>query len=63
MDLFHDRPDKDINMFASHTAGMNANLSITDYFNGSGEMMTPPQNGGIEHQILGMLAMRYLSPE
>ncbi|WP_419663845.1 methyl-accepting chemotaxis protein [Desulfosarcina variabilis str. Montpellier] len=49
--IFYDDLDRNIDMFASHQKVRKADSTITDYLAGSGEMMTPSRNGGIEQEI------------
>ncbi len=51
INVLYDGLDRDINMFATDQLLESINEPITNYLKGTGEMMTPSQNGGVEQEI------------
>ena len=51
LDISYENLDQNLNMLATHALVKSSDNSITTYLNGTGEMMTPSQNGKIEKEI------------
>jgi methyl-accepting chemotaxis protein len=51
LNVFYEDLDRNIDMFASRSTVKRADITITDYLEGSGGMMSPSKNGGIEQEI------------
>jgi methyl-accepting chemotaxis protein len=51
INLMYEELDRNIDTFANHTLLKKANSSIADYLQGTGDLMKPSINGGIEQQI------------
>jgi methyl-accepting chemotaxis protein len=51
INLMYEELDRNIDTFANHTLLKKADSSIVDYLQGTGDLMKPSTNGGIEQQI------------